>query len=40
MNQNGFILAAESFTGLQRILRRPTHVQPGDDVKDFISHLN
>jgi hypothetical protein len=39
MKQNGYILAAEFLTRLQRILRRPAHVQPGDDVENFSSQL-
>jgi hypothetical protein len=31
---------AQFLTGVQRILSRPAHIQAGDDVKDFFSHLN
>ena len=40
MHQNDFIPAAKFLAAQHRILCRSTHIEPGDDVKDFFSHLN
>jgi hypothetical protein len=39
INQHHLIFIAELFTGQQRVLCRPAHIQAGDDVQDFFHTL-